>query len=478
MKKYIAILSTALFFGLVQTVVAQPANDHFANATLMTNYLATGSNVNATRQNGEPESVQHNSGRSQLGGRSVWWKWVAPDSRRYTVKTGDRSGIEPSSNFDTQLGVYTGTALANLVEVASNDDDILYENGLSSVEFDAVSGQTYHILVDGYTGQTGNIYLFVIPTRYTLSVTVNPPGAGTVSFDPTFQSNGYLAGTTVTLEATPTSGTNFYAWSGGASGRSNVVTFVMNSHKTIVANFFNAPEILPSEPQIIWRNTLGAISGWNMEGTNFISGSSLGSAPPVWRLASVFDFDSNGSGDFLFQHTDGRLSIWLMDGNARTNSLAPGRAGMTVIGAGDVNYNAQPDLIFQHGNLVRAWIMNGSTPSSSVTLGNSAPGWKAVAVADYNDDASADIFFQHTDGRLAVWLMNGTTRDTSLPLGKTNWRLAAVRDLNGDGTPDLILQNRGQSAAWLMDGGTNRLLGIYLRDGIAAPVNWNIVGAR
>src|SRR5690606_12473898 len=108
--------------------------------------------------------------------------------------------------FDTQLGIYTGATLATLVEVASNEDNNLYASGLSSVEINAVQGETYHIVVDGYAGQTGTIYLYVISSRFTLSVSVNPPGSGSVSFDPPFEAGGYAAGTVVTLQASPTSG--------------------------------------------------------------------------------------------------------------------------------------------------------------------------------------------------------------------------------------------------------------------------------
>ncbi|MFN7141832.1 MAG: InlB B-repeat-containing protein, partial [Limisphaerales bacterium] len=268
MKTPALLLSASLFLAATGTTIAQPANDHFANAIVMNNYLVTGSNVNATKQANDPGSVAlQNGGRSPTGGRSVWWRWTAPDSRRYTVKTGDRSGKEPSSNFDTQLGVYTGATLGTLVEVGSNEDNVLYPSGLSSVEIDAVQGQTYHIMVDGYGGQTGTIYLYVIPTRYTLSVSANPPGSGSVSFDPVFESEGYLAGTVVTLTATPNSSTNFYGWSGDAGGRSNVINVVMNSSKHVVANFFNEPQVVLNDPQLLWQNRSGPVAAWFFTGT-------------------------------------------------------------------------------------------------------------------------------------------------------------------------------------------------------------------
>ena len=87
------------------------------------------------------------------GGKSVWWSWTASSSGGVTLSTA-------GSNFDTTLGVYTGSSLASLRLVAENDDEN-YNNGVysSRVTFNAVAGTTYRILVDGYNGDSGNISL-------------------------------------------------------------------------------------------------------------------------------------------------------------------------------------------------------------------------------------------------------------------------------------------------------------------------------
>jgi len=70
-------------------------------------------------------------------------------------------------------------------------------------------------------------------TTYTLSVSVNPPQAGSVS-----PSGGeYKSGLQIILTATPASGYTFDYWDGAASGSSNTVTITMNSNKTITAHF-------------------------------------------------------------------------------------------------------------------------------------------------------------------------------------------------------------------------------------------------
>ncbi len=121
----------------------------FANRIILTgtNILTTASNVGATKEPGEP----HHAGNA--GGASVWWEWTAPSSDTFTISTA-------GSSFDTLLGVYIGSSVSALTEIASNDDDPSadYE---SRVIFSAVSNQTYQIAVDGYDGDSGNVQLLV-----------------------------------------------------------------------------------------------------------------------------------------------------------------------------------------------------------------------------------------------------------------------------------------------------------------------------
>jgi len=73
------------------------------------------------------------------------------------------------------------------------------------------------------------------PQQYSLTVNINPQGAGSVTLNP---SGGvYVAGTTVTLTAVANSGYVFSSWSGSLTGSQNPARIVMNSNKTVTANF-------------------------------------------------------------------------------------------------------------------------------------------------------------------------------------------------------------------------------------------------
>ncbi len=127
-----------------------PANDNFSAAQAITRCAGTttGSNVNATRETGEPNHSPDNGG----GSRSIWYSWQAPSSGPAQVTTG-------GSGFDTVLGVYTGGAVGSLSTVGKNDDLTPGQVLTSSVSFTATAGTVYRIAVDGYnnSGSGGDV---------------------------------------------------------------------------------------------------------------------------------------------------------------------------------------------------------------------------------------------------------------------------------------------------------------------------------
>jgi hypothetical protein len=128
------------------TTNAPPANDNFASATTLSGptISANGTNVNATKETGEP-----NHG-GDAGGKSVWWNWMAPASGTVVIDTN-------GSNYDTTLGVYTGTAVNALTLVAGDNNG--GPNLTSRVSFAATAGVVYQIAVDGTGGASGTIQL-------------------------------------------------------------------------------------------------------------------------------------------------------------------------------------------------------------------------------------------------------------------------------------------------------------------------------
>lgn len=128
------------------TVTTATGDDAFANRGVLggAGFTLAGSNVGATKESGEPSHA------GNAGGKSVWWTWTAPKTGIVTVDT-------IGSDFNTLLAVYTGSAVASLTPVASDDDS--GSGGRSKLNFNAVAGTAYQIAVDGFGGAGGNIAL-------------------------------------------------------------------------------------------------------------------------------------------------------------------------------------------------------------------------------------------------------------------------------------------------------------------------------
>ena len=172
-------ISMANFQGM-----AQPANNNFSNRIELVGYAltATGSNVGATKESGEPNPAGRNTTNT------VWWKWVAPTSGVARVDT-------VGSMFDTLLSVYTGgyysgTTLSNLSQVSyiQNNGNDLPSNPWktnSMVTFNAVQGTEYQIQVGGRYSQTGPIelHVFMMPNVVLTSPTNNATYIAPATFD-------------------------------------------------------------------------------------------------------------------------------------------------------------------------------------------------------------------------------------------------------------------------------------------------------
>ncbi len=128
------------------TIAEAPANDAFNGAVVLTGTqaTATGTNVGATHESGEPSHA------STTGAHSVWWRWTAPRDGVVQIHTR-------GSNFDTLLAVYTGTSVNALTQLGANDDG--GGNLTSLLNLRVRSGVTYSIAVDGYGASSGLIVL-------------------------------------------------------------------------------------------------------------------------------------------------------------------------------------------------------------------------------------------------------------------------------------------------------------------------------
>jgi hypothetical protein len=104
-----------------------------------------------------------------------------------------------------------------------------------------------------------------------------------------------------------------------------------------------------------------------------------------------------------------------------------------------------------------------------------------VGVHDFNGDGQTDLLWQHADGRLAVWFMNGTTLTNATYLNPSqvdpSWQIVATADINGDGQTEILWENaNGTLAYWLMNGSTG--VGAGLLNPSQVDPSWRIVGPK
>lgn len=110
---------------------------------------STQTTLSRRKEAGEPNHA------GNAGGKSVWVTFTSSYNTRVSADTH-------LSNFDTLLAVYTGNSVSALTTVASNDNDGS-PNGNSGLIFNAQTGVTYHVAVDGKNGASD---LFIFNVKY------------------------------------------------------------------------------------------------------------------------------------------------------------------------------------------------------------------------------------------------------------------------------------------------------------------------
>jgi len=300
------------------------------------------------------------------------------------------------------------------------------------------------------------------------------------------------SGTVRTLTATPVS---------GVSGSATVTVTVVDGSNASASDSFvlTVTEINRNDfngdglSDIVFQDQNGFLAAWFMNGETRLSTlffNPNNSGDPRWRVVGTGDFNSDGDGDLLFQHQDGTLSVWYLDGinltgNALLNPSHAGDAAWRVVATSDFNLDGKRDILFQHNSGELAiWYMNGVNLLSNVLTSPSNTGdsrWLAVGAADVDKDSRPDIIFQHTDGTLAVWFMNGQTRvdfDVLNPENPgPNWRVSAVGNYDAGVQNDLILQGiNGDMQVWFMNGTHGEIR--RLLNPPNAGVDWFVVGPK
>ena len=208
--RFYICVDTASTFTLTVQLPGQN-NDLFADAIVLAGNQGstTGSNLNCSNVGDTPANLP-----SPVPQSGVWYSWTPTVTAQLVVDTNFSylAGVE---EHDTVMAVYTGTTLANLVLVGSDDDSGLGSN--SRVSFAATAGTKYYIWVGDYSTSQGpfNLEWFAESNAGVFDVIATSPtvsseqGATTVQVLRHFAGTAAPAVTFTTVNGTAVAGTDF-----------------------------------------------------------------------------------------------------------------------------------------------------------------------------------------------------------------------------------------------------------------------------
>jgi hypothetical protein len=222
------------------------------------------------------------------------------------------------------------------------------------------------------------------------------------------------------------------------------------------------------QADLLWRNGDGQVGFWFMNGSNVLSYAVAGSVPHSYQIIGAADTDGNGKSDILWRDQDGGLVLWKMDGanwqGASSITIATAtqpafayNLGTRVDAFADINGDGRSDIVWRGSDgSVNIWFLNGSTVTSSASLGQVGQEWQIQAVGDLDGDGRADLIWRKADGLVAAWrLSGGTVLSAAVVTGAgQDWRIIGAGDVNGDGKADIVWRNveTGTVLAWQMNG--------------------------
>lgn len=246
------------------------------------------------------------------------------------------------------------------------------------------------------------------------------------------------------------------------------------------------------EDLVFQNSNDGTLACWFMKGTDLLGAGLLakGVGSSAWRVVGFHDFNQDGHSDILFQTDAAVLAVWFMNGTdpVRATLLNKGTSvggGWRVVGVADFDADGNSDILFQNASGVSAvWYMDGTTLLRAAPFGGGvATGAKMIGLDDFNNDGQVDVLLQNTDSSLAVWHMIGNTFWNSTPVANGapigwSWKVVGLNDFDWDGHVDILFQHEnGQLVIWRMNGST--FLGAaVLENGPSPGPLWRVVGPK
>jgi hypothetical protein len=256
---------------------------------------------------------------------------------------------------------------------------------------------------------------------------------------------------------------------GGGNGASSTIYEITNSGYVTLNRAHIAADFSASGTAgLLWQHSDGLLYEWQMNGTTIAAQGDVTTLDPAaWKLSSAADFSGDRMADTLWQSpTTGEIWLWQMNGTALATARfvgSPDPAQWKLLTSGDFNADGKADVMFQQAGtgLLYEWQMNGAAIAAQGAVTTLDPAlWKLIGTADFNGDGKADLLWQSTTtGEIWEWQMNGMAIASAAQLGTPDpaqWKLLATGDFSGDGRADLLFQQAGTGLLyeWQMNGNT------------------------
>lgn len=275
------LILAALLLLPALNAVAQPANDAFANAVVLSGLSGTtnGANSLATTETCEPATIVTDDYGAETTHSSVWYQWIAPADGTANFNT-------IGSTFDSIIAVYTtpvDLCDSGLTFIGADDDGLGATLPQSTFSFAVVSNATYYIAVTGFGASSGNI---------TLNWNLLPPSNATIpSGTFSFTKSLYLVSD---LDANPPvsqDGNSVAGNQGGLNGARLTVTRSAGSKGRVLVDVVGLPETYTNS---FVTNTYSTNISYTFVDTNGI-GSTTNLIQTYTIFANLYQSKVNGN---------------------------------------------------------------------------------------------------------------------------------------------------------------------------------------
>jgi len=430
MKRYTNLFLTAIMIltALATVKATAPANDNFANAQNLGSGQ-TGSisatNVDATQEADEPTHYTANPNK-----QSVWFKWTAPATRSMAFE-------ELDDNFASAMAIYTSNqpnpTFAQLTKVESNSDILGYNYEGCRINFWALSGKTYYIVVDygnagGPGSPTGNFELKYYPNR--------------LAYSTRFDARDHRTSATVFR---PSSGMWYLLW--------NIWSI---NYETIYGKNGDMP--VPADYNGDGRTDMAVVRNENGSKVWYVSFQST----TIWGLPTdqplIGDFDNDGRADLTAVRNNGQNLVWYVR-RSSDSSMAAFTWGIPndkpVIGDFDGDGITDVAITRNTANGLVWYILKSNGGSynqyTSFQFGLESD---ITSVEDFDGDGKTDITaFRPSTGTWYIF-RSGTNQLQTTQLG-TSGDKPQPADYDGDGKADLAIFRASEGNWYYLLSGNN-----------------------